>query len=125
MVKVALNGAEFFAYHGFYPEEQLLGTRFMVDIEVYFTNENTLNTDRINDTVNYEELYIIAEKEMKHTRKLIETVAQAIIDKIIVRFTFIKGASVSIKKAYPALGGPVKNSVVTISYNTDLAKNGL
>jgi len=125
MVKVALEGAEFFAYHGFYPEEQVLGTRFIVDIEVIFANQNIFDDDKISNTVNYEELYVIAKTEMLHTRKLIETVAQGIIDSIIATNPFIKIASVTIKKANPALGGPVKNSVVTISYNKDLTKNEL
>ena len=30
--KVALEGVRFFAFHGFYPEEQLTGNEFMVDI---------------------------------------------------------------------------------------------
>ena len=36
MITVALHGAEFFAKHGFYPEEQLLGCKFLVDIVVGF-----------------------------------------------------------------------------------------
>jgi dihydroneopterin aldolase len=117
MVKVALQGAEFFAYHGFYAEEQLLGTRFVVDIEVVFENAYDFNDDKIGNTVNYEELYLIAKTEMLHTRKLIETVAQGIIDAIANKYGYVKVASVTIKKAHPALGGPVQNSVVTISYN--------
>lgn len=122
MVKVALEGAEFFAYHGFYPEEQLLGTRFVVDIEVVFSNAYDFNDDKIGNTVNYEDLYAIAKTEMQHPRKLIETVAQAIIDRIIAKYPHIKVASVILKKAHPALGGPVKNSVVNISYNKELSK---
>ena len=125
MVKVALQGAEFFAYHGFYPQEQLLGTRFVVDIEVVFENAYDFNDDKIANTVNYEELYLIAKTEMQHTRKLIETVAQGIIDGITGKYDYVKVASVTIKKAHPALGGPVQNSVVSISYNKDKAKHGL
>lgn len=125
MVKVALEGAEFFAYHGYYPEEQLLGTRFVVDIEVVFENSYDFNDDKISNTVNYEALYLVAKTEMAHTRKLIETLAQAIIDGIIAQYPYIKVASVTIRKANPALGGPVRNSVVTISYNQDKVKHGL
>ncbi|OOQ61641.1 dihydroneopterin aldolase [Mucilaginibacter pedocola] len=117
MVKVALQGAEFFAYHGFYPEEQLLGTRFVVDIEVVFDSVADFNDDKIANTVNYEELYQIAKTEMQHTRKLIETVAQGIIDGIAAKYAYVQVASVTIKKAHPPLGGTVQNSVVSISFN--------
>lgn len=119
MVKVALEGAEFFAYHGFYPEEQLIGTRFSVDIEVIFENGYDFNDDKIANTVNYEDLYQIAKSQMARTHKLIETVAQGIIDGITAQYPAIKTANVTIRKAQPPLGGPVKNSVVTISYKNN------
>lgn len=119
MVKVGLEGATFFAYHGFYPEEQILGTHFTVDVEVMFENGFDFNDDKISNTVNYEELYAIVCTEMQHPRKLIETVAQAMIDTIAQKYPYIKTALVSIRKANPALGGPVNNSVVTITYRKD------
>ena len=119
MIKVALEGVEFFAYHGFYPEEQLLGTRFYVDIVVNFTTESTFRDDKLGNTVDYEVLYQIIKEEMAHPRKLIETVVQAILDKVISQFPFINDAQVTLKKMHPAVGGPVKNSAVTISYHKD------
>ncbi|MDB5285332.1 MAG: dihydroneopterin aldolase [Mucilaginibacter sp.] len=119
MVNVALEGAEFFAYHGFYPEEQLLGTRFFVDVKVSFNTKNALNDDKIDNTVNYEVLYSIVQTEMEHPRKLIETVVQAIIDKVVNNFPFISEVVVTIKKMNPPFNGPVKNSAVTISYLKD------
>jgi len=119
MIKVALEGVEFFAYHGFYPEEQLLGTRFFVDIAVNFTTESTLRDDKISNTVDYEVLYQIIKEEMAHPRKLIETVVQAILDKVTAQFPFINNAEVTLKKMHPAVGGPVNNSAVTISYHKD------
>jgi dihydroneopterin aldolase len=116
MVNVALEGAEFFAYHGFYPEEQLLGTRFFVDVNVNFNPKNVLNDDKIDNTVNYEVLYSIVQAEMEHPRKLIETVVQAIIDKVVNEFSFISEVVVTIKKMNPPFNGQVKNSAVTISY---------
>jgi dihydroneopterin aldolase len=119
MIKVALEGVEFFAYHGFYPEEQVLGTRFFVDVAVKFDAKSTLKDDKISNTVDYEVLYSIIQEEMAHPRKLIETVVQAILDGVVSRFPFINAAEVTLKKMHPALGGAVNNSAVTISYNKD------
>jgi dihydroneopterin aldolase len=116
MVEINLNGAEFFAYHGYYPEEQLLGSRFLVDISVSFVPEANLTADELANTVNYEQLYLIASEEMKQTRKLIETVAQAMLDQIKTRFPFIKHIRVSIKKIAPPLKGKVNHSGVVIIY---------
>jgi dihydroneopterin aldolase len=114
MVEINLNDAEFFAYHGYYPEEQLLGSRFLVDISVSFEPTGNLAEDEIDNTVNYEQLYNIACEEMKITRKLIETVGQAIAENIREQFSFVKHIKVAIKKMDPPLKGKVGYSSVVI-----------
>lgn len=115
MIEINLNDAEFFAHHGYYAEEQLLGGRFMVDISVSFAPQGDLTTDEIVNTVNYEQLYNIACDEMKITRKLIETVAQAILDKIKNDFPFVSKIRVCLKKLDPPLKGRVGHSSVIVS----------
>ena len=34
MGRIILDGMEFFAYHGCFKEEQLIGTKFIVNIEI-------------------------------------------------------------------------------------------
>jgi len=114
MVEINLQDAEFFAFHGFYHEEQLIGSRFMVDISVNFKPTGNLDQDEIDNTVNYEQLYNIACDEMKHTRKLIETVGQSITDNIRKAFPFVKSIKVAIKKMDPPLKGKVAHSSVVI-----------
>lgn len=115
MVEINLNDAEFFAHHGYYPEEQVLGTRFIVDISVRFAPQGNLGEDEIGNTVNYEQLYNIVSDEMKVTRKLIETVAQSIYDKIKSEFPFISTIRVCLKKMAPPLKGKVGHSSVIVS----------
>jgi len=115
MVTIALKGAEFFAYHGFYPEEQKLGCKFIVDVEVDFTPVKNLADNELATTVDYEQLYNIVNVEIKITRKLIETVAQAIAGEIKHRFPFSENIRVSIKKMNPPLMGKVDYSSVVIT----------
>lgn len=117
MIKVTLHGAEFFARHGFYPEEQLTGNRFVLDIDVEFETNADMKGDQIADTVNYEQLYIIAEQEMQQPRKLLETVAQSIADKIRADYAFVQNIRVELKKLNPPLKGLVAYSAVTVTNN--------
>lgn len=117
MITVALHGAEFFSRHGFYPEEQLLGCNFLVDITVGFIPVGNLNEDNLANTVNYEQLYAIAGEQMRQPKKLIETLAQAIVDAIKKQYPFIKTATVTIKKLNPPMSGKVAHSGVSITYN--------
>lgn len=115
MIKVALHEVKFFAYHGFYPEEQILGNHFLVDAEVEFHNKSIVD-DEISNTVNYEKLHSILAEEMKQPRKLLETLVQEIISKICIAFPFLEKIKVSIKKLNPPLAGEVKYSLVEITW---------
>lgn len=117
MMEVALHSAEFFARHGYYAEEQQLGNRFVVDIEVGFIPADNLAEDNLANTLNYERLYEIAEEEMSTNRQLLETVVQAIIDRLKAEFPFAVRILVRLKKLNPPLKGKVKSSAVTITYN--------
>lgn len=112
---VALHGVEFFAYHGFYPEEQKIGNTFIVDIEVEFEPGDNID-DELGNTVNYEQLYDIAGERMKHPAKLIETVVQGIVDDIKQQYAFADAVKVSIKKLSPLIGAKVKYSEVVLNY---------
>lgn len=113
---IALHGVEFFAFHGFYPEEQKLGCHFTVDIEVDFTPTADISDDDLDNTVNYEKLYEIACEEMKITSKLIETVAHNILDGIVKQYSFVNSIKLTISKLNPPLGLKTKASSVTLTY---------
>ncbi|MFD2865955.1 dihydroneopterin aldolase [Mucilaginibacter antarcticus] len=113
---VSLHGAAFFAYHGFYAEEQKIGNHFLVDIDVEFTPAADTMEDNLDNTVNYEWLYDMVCEEMKINRKLIETVAQAVINQIVQQYPFAISVRVVLKKLNPLLGAKVGHSAVTLSY---------
>lgn len=114
MLKVALHEVKFFAYHGFYPEEQILGNHFLVDAEVTFYPNKV--DDELANTVNYERLHSILIKEMQQPRKLMETLVQEMCDQIQLKFPFVETIRVSVKKLNPPLPGEVKYSFVEITW---------
>lgn len=113
--KVALKDIRFFAYHGFYVEEQKVGNEFMVDIETEMDVEENLS-DELSDTVNYERLFEIADREMKISRKLLETVAHFILKSILVKFPDLDKVKVSIRKLNLPLKGEVQSSLIELTY---------
>ncbi|SKB39973.1 dihydroneopterin aldolase [Parapedobacter luteus] len=113
--QVALTNLRFFAYHGFYPEEQVIGNEFVVSVQVGFVDEND-DHDSLSNTVDYEVLYGIAKSEMQHPRKLLEAVADAILNRIVQEFPFIANAEVSITKQHPPFGGDRANATVTLRW---------
>lgn len=113
--KVALKDVRFFAYHGFYPEEQKIGSVFYVDIEVALPL-NGPASDLLTDTINYENLFLLAKTEMAKPSKLIETVAQNLLNQVVQSSPAIRTASVCIRKQRPPLVGEVACAEVTLTY---------
>jgi 7,8-dihydroneopterin aldolase/epimerase/oxygenase len=114
--KVALEGIRFYAYHGFYPEEQKIGNEFFIDLETEMTVEENLS-DELSKTVNYERLFEIVSKEMQTPRKLLETVAHYILKEVIREFDFLDAATIRIKKQNLPVKGEVKNSLIELTYS--------
>ena len=111
---VALKDVKCYAFHGFYPEEQLTGNHFSIDVEVTFAP--SAETEDLQKTVNYEMVNFIILEEMKNTQKLLETVVKQIMDKILAAYPFLLSAEVGIKKLHPAMLGEVGHSYVQLKY---------
>ena len=105
MSTISIEGMEFFAYHGCFAEEQIIGTKFIVDI---FMNVNTSKaeiSDNLHDTVNYQSVYELVKEEMKTKSKLLEHVGRRILDKIETTFPEVEKSKIKIRKMNPPLGG--------------------
>jgi 7,8-dihydroneopterin aldolase/epimerase/oxygenase len=113
--KISIEGAEFFAYHGFYEEERRAGNTFVIYAEVTLKTFDSLD-DNIRDTVNYEAIYTICKDEMSKTQKLIETVVLNILTRFKQEFSNISAAKVKMEKIAPQLGGKVAKSVIEMEF---------
>ena len=115
MGKIILEGMEFFAYHGCFHEEQIIGTKFIVDVELDTDTSMAEVTDHLEDTVNYQTVYGIVRHEMEQKSQLIEHVCRRILDRIKNAFPGIGSARVSVSKVNPPLGGKVRQVTCVLS----------
>ncbi|EDM34242.1 dihydroneopterin aldolase [Pedobacter sp. BAL39] len=114
---VALKDVKCFALHGYYPEEQLTGIYFMVDVTVTFVHQG--DTENLDHTVNYEVLNTIILEEMANTQKMLETVVRNILDRVIENYPFILRGEAGIRKMNPPMPGEIGHSLVQLSYKAD------
>jgi len=115
MGTVALEGMDFFAYHGFYDEEQKIGNKYTVDLIVKTDLSHSGNSDQLDHTVNYEKLYQLVDEAMKISSRLLENVASRIISSTLKAFPFVEKVEVSIIKHNPPVGGVCRQSRITMS----------
>jgi dihydroneopterin aldolase len=112
-IVVVLEGLEFYAYHGLYEEETRTGNRFIVDLKVTYPKKAHLE-DTIDGLVDYVQLFQIVKLEMEVPRKMLEVVAQNIVNSIFSLYPNIISAEASISKMNPPLGSLCTKSKVTI-----------
>lgn len=115
MGMISVEGMEFFAYHGCFAEEQVIGTRFIVDFYLETDTNPAEHSDDLKQTINYQTVYQLVKKEMEIKAHLLEHVARRILKSVTENFPAITAAKVKISKLNPPLGGKLDRVSVTLS----------
>ncbi|MFA1822961.1 dihydroneopterin aldolase [Virgibacillus oceani] len=106
MDKILLNNLQFYGYHGLLPEENKLGQRFNVDVELYADLKKPGETDDMNDSIHYGEAYeIIKEVVEGEAKNLIEAVAETIAERLLANFSLLSACTVNVIKPDPPIAG--------------------
>ena len=114
MFTINLNNLSFYAFHGIYKEEQILGNPYEVNVVISF--EATEQVTTLEQTINYEKVYEIIQQRMLIPTALLETLAQEMTQEIYKYDNRITSISVSIEKKDP----PIKQmqGSVSVIYKT-------
>jgi 7,8-dihydroneopterin aldolase/epimerase/oxygenase len=114
MGTIALEGLEFFAYHGVSGEEQKIGNRYQIDIQIVTDFSEAAENDKLRDTVDYSNLYEIISDVMKIKSRLLEHIAKLIISNVRERYPDIEKIEVAVSKFNPPIGGVCTRAKVTL-----------
>lgn len=114
MAIISIENMEFYAYHGCFEEEQKIGTRFQVDLNMEVDTSLSEISDNLNDTVDYLAVYQSVKDEMMKPSKLLEHVARRILNRVGRDFANVKYARVKVKKMNPPLGGKIEYVAVEL-----------
>lgn len=97
-----MKGMKFFGYHGVYAEENRLGQRFRVDLELKLDLSAAASTDDLRETVNYAELHALTKSIVEGPPfKLIEALAGHIASRVLQAYTRINEVTVRVIKPHP------------------------
>ncbi|MGB4292560.1 MAG: dihydroneopterin aldolase [Bacteroidales bacterium] len=112
---IQIEGMEFYSFHGHYLEEQIVGSRFIVDLTIETDMSRAALTDNLDDTVNYQRAYEIVRAEMEKKSYLLENIAGRILDALFGELKGIISATVKVSKLNPPVGGKTAAVSVTMS----------
>ena len=98
---------EFYAFHGHFKEEQIVGSKFLVDLTIETDMEKPRVSDNLKDAVNYQQAYEIVRIQMGRKSHLLENIAGRILDALYAEMGGIKKARIKLSKMNPPVGGKV------------------
>jgi dihydroneopterin aldolase len=112
---IQIDGMEFYAFHGYYKEERIVGNRFLVDLIIETDMKVPMESDNLKDAVNYQRIYEIVKLQMEKKSHLLEHIAGRILDAIYTEIEGIKKATVKVSKMNPPMGGKIGSVTVVLS----------
>ena len=111
MGRIVLAGIELYAHHGLHAEEERLGARFVVDVEMEVAFEG--RPDAIGSTVDYSAVFRFVQKLATEQRfYLIEALDDHLAEAILERFEEIRTLVVRVHKPHAPLPGVVRDVFV-------------
>ncbi|MCO6161736.1 dihydroneopterin aldolase [Flavobacterium sp. NRK F7] len=111
---IILQNIRTYSYHGCLLEEGKIGSDYKVDLKIKTNLKKSAQTDELHDTVDYVDLNRIVIEEMAIRAKLLEHVAQRIIDKILQELPTVSQVKVAVSKLNPPIGGDVEAVTIVL-----------
>ena len=111
---IKVENIRIYAYHGCLLEEGKIGSDYRVDIKVKANLETSAKSDELADTVDYVHLNKIVKEEMAIRSKLLEHVADRILNRVLNEILMVQTADVSVSKMNPPIGGNVEKVTVIL-----------
>ena len=118
MFTIHLNKLQFFAHHGVHDEEGIIGTDFEVSVSIDFNAPEKVVA--LNDTINYVKVFEVIKKRFAIPERLLETLAQHIVDDVYAMDNRITIINISIDKINPPISNFIGSVGVTYSKSFSL-----
>jgi len=117
MYQIRMKNCAFFARHGVFDEEEMLGQRFYVDAVLTVDPGRALEDDSIENTVDYGVAFQVIEKIITGQRRfLIEALALEVSKALTARYPQIARAEITVRKPNAPVPGVLDYVEVTVAF---------
>lgn len=117
--KIYLRNVRFHAFHGVLPQEGIVGNDYLVNLVLDYDFSSAMQTDDLQGTLNYAEVYQKVREEMAVPSKLLEHVAGRIAYRLFSDFPEIQKLQLSITKVNPPMGADSDGAGVEVVLTND------
>ena len=116
MDKITIKDLEIYANHGVFPEENILGQKFLVTAVLHTSTRRAGLTDDLTASVHYGEVsHLIKKIVTENTWKLVEKIAEETAYAILTAYPLVSQVDLTIKKPWAPVGLPLDTVSVEIS----------
>ncbi len=99
LMKISIDSSQFYSYHGVKGEEQSLGGKYEVDLDLWYDAKAAIINDDVNLALNYEEAFFCIEEVLAgENYHLLETLASEILNLLMEKFPQLVKATVRVRK---------------------------
>ena len=117
--KIYLRNVRLHAFHGVLPQEGIVGNDYLVNLVLDYDFSSAMQTDDLQGTLNYAEVYQKVREEMAVPSKLLEHVAGRIAHRLFSDFPEIQKLQLSITKVNPPMGADSDGAGVEVVLTND------
>lgn len=116
---VFLRNVRFQAFHGVLPQERQVGGDFLVNLRVGYPIERAMESDEMEDTLNYATLFDLVKQEMNIPSHLLEHVAGRLVKAIVATFPAVTSIDLELIKQNPPMGADCDGAGVEVHFKNN------
>ena len=126
MDKIKIKDLEVFAHHGVFPEENILGQKFLIDCELSLSLRQAGISDDLKESIDYGRICSdISDIMTGENYKLIEAAAEKIAAELLLRYPTVAEVRLELKKPWAPVHMPVDMVSVEIVRSRHIAYLGI
>jgi dihydroneopterin aldolase len=113
---IVIKGLEFYGYHGASDQEQSVGHRYFVDVNLGVDTRTAGVSDRLSDTVSYSKVgRRLIEVGTQRQFRLLEALAAHMVQLVFDEFALVQSVRLTVQKMCPPMNAIVASVGVEIT----------
>lgn len=113
-ISIRLEAMRFYAYHGVLDQERQVGNHFTLECCVQLSSCPACQSDALEDTLSYADLYTVLAEEMQQPSRLLEHVVGRMSKRLFASFPEIAALELKLSKDNPPFPGQLAAASVSI-----------
>ena len=119
---ILLQGLQYHAFIGVGEQEQVVGNDYVLDIRLGYPFAAAMESDVVNDTLNYADVFNVVSEVMKQPSKLLEAAAGKIVKELCARYKRLESIDLKLVKRNPPMGADCDSTGVELHLINDKTK---